>query len=175
MGVAVALAVVASMGLAACSTKTITGTVTKTVTVNAQNAPREISLYGHIKSLTSKGAGFELRFDPAEWLGGETANRAAIEDGLIPPGDVVPNDYYIRDEGHRLLTYFVPANAPVTVVTNQPGQGIRPTAITVSELVQILEGKNPAHRRIFDRGNHLGFWIRVATDTVRSLEQQYQP
>jgi len=88
----VALAVVASMALAACGTKTVTETVTKTVTVTAQSAPREISLYGHIKSLTNKGAGFELRFDPAEWLGGETANRAAIEDGVIPPGDVVPRE-----------------------------------------------------------------------------------
>ena len=135
--------------------------------------PRELVLYGHVKSLASKGGRFELRFDPALWLSGVTANRAAVEDKVIRPGEPVSNDYYIREEGHRLLTYVVPATARITVLTF-PG-GIQSTAITVSELAQIVKGKNPKRRPLFDRGNNLGFWIRVATDTVRSLDQQYQP
>lgn len=133
--------------------------------------PHEQTLYGHIKSLTRKGARFELRFDPAFWLGGVTATRAAVEDKVIPPGDIVPNDYYIRDETHRLLTYRVPPTAHVTVLT----QGPRSTAISVSELAQIVKGKNPKHRALYDRGNHLGYWIGFRIDTVRSLDQQYQP
>lgn len=133
--------------------------------------PRVQTLYGHIKSLTRKGARFELRFDPAFWLGGVTATRAAVEDKVIPPGDVVPNDYYIREESHRLLTYLVPANAGATVLTRGP----RSTRIAVSELAQIVKGKNPRHRALYDRGNHLGYWIGIAVDTVRSLDQQYQP
>ena len=136
-------------------------------------APRELVLYGHVKSLTRKGSGFELRFDPADFLSGETANRAAIEDKVIPPGDVVPNDHYIRDEGHRLLTYRVPATAHVTVVTNPGNGGIRATAISVSELAQIVRGRNPEHRALFEPKNP--FWIAVALDTVRSLDQQYSP
>jgi hypothetical protein len=58
-----------------------------------------------------------MRFDPALWLGGATANRAAIED----------------------------------------------------------KGRNPRRRPLLDRTKALGFWIRVATDSVRSLDQQYQP
>lgn len=135
--------------------------------------PRELVLYGHIKSLARKGGRFELRFDPAFWLGGVTANRAAVDDKAIQPGESVPNDYYIREEGHRLLTYLVPATARATVLT-YPG-GIQSTPITVSELAQIVKGKNPKRRPLFDRGNNLGFWIRVATDTVRSFDQQYQP
>jgi hypothetical protein len=133
--------------------------------------PRELVLYGHVKSLARKGRRFELRFDPALWLGGVTANRAAVEDKVIAPGDVVPNDYYIREEGHRALTYLVPAAAHVSVLTS--ARGIRSTAISVAELAQIVKGKNPKHRRLF--AAKLGFWIRVATDKVRSLDQQYQP
>jgi hypothetical protein len=40
----------------------------------------------------------------ADYLSGETANRAAIADKVIPPGDVVSNDHYIRDEAHKVLT-----------------------------------------------------------------------
>jgi hypothetical protein len=136
-------------------------------------APRGVMVYAHIKSLVRKGSRFEIRVDPAEFLSGETANRAAIEDKVLSPGDVVPNDHYVRDEGHGLLTYRVPAAAHVTVVTNRGTSGIRATPISVSELAQIVRGKNPRHRALFEPDN--AFWIRVATDTVRSLDQQYSP
>jgi hypothetical protein len=149
----------------------LAGPASPTATSGIQLAgpPRELTQYGHIRSLTRAGARYVLRFDPAFWLGGTTANRAAVEDGVIRPGEAVPNDYYVRDESPRPLTYRVPANARVTIVTSGP----RSTAITVPELAQIVKGKNPRRRQIFGRA--LGFWIRVATDTVRSLDQQYQP
>ena len=126
-------------------------------------------LYGHIKSLTRKGRRFELRFDPSWWLSGVTAQRAAVADGALQPGEPVPNDYYIVEEGHRLLTYLVPASARVTVVT----RGVPSTPISVPELAQIVKGKNPKHRPLLEP--KAGYWIRVAIDTVRSLDQQYQP
>jgi hypothetical protein len=102
-----------------------------------------------------------------------TANRAAADDKVIRRGDTVPNDYYIRDEGHRLLTYIVPASARITVITNTRATGIRATPISAPELAQIVRGRNPKGRALFEPKN--GFWIRVATDTVRALDQQYQP
>lgn len=125
--------------------------------------------YGHIESLAHKGRRFEMRVDPAWWLQGVTAQRAAVEDKIIRPGEPVPNDYYIVEESHRLLTYLVPASAHITVLT----RGVASTAIPVSELAQIVKGKNPKHRPLFAR--KAGFWIRVAGDTVRSADQQYQP
>jgi hypothetical protein len=114
----------------------------------------ETTLYGHIKSLTRKGRRFELRFDPAWWLSGATATRAKLED---TGSSDVPNDYYVVEEGHRLLTYLVPATAHVTVLRH----GTCTTRVTVSELARSVP---PA-----------GFWIRIRIDTVRSLDQQYQP
>jgi hypothetical protein len=102
-----------------------------------------------------------------------TAQRAAIEDKVIQPGEAVPNDYYILEEGHRLLTYIVPATTRVTVLTRRGGQPTPATAITVAELAQIVHGKNPRHRQLMEP--KAGFWIRVASDTARSLNQQYQP
>ena len=76
------LALVAGCG----GTKTVT--VTRTVTVDntakeSVGPPGETVLYGYIKSLTKKGSSYELRFDPAFFLGGETANAAAAEDGAV--------------------------------------------------------------------------------------------
>jgi hypothetical protein len=132
----------------------------------------ELALYGHVRTLTRRGSRFELRFDPALLLGGTTGQRAAEEDGAVPPGEPVPNDNYTRDETHKLLTFVVPASARATVVTHGPG-GIGAAVVPVSELAEIVRGRNPRRRPIF--GGGLGFWIRVAVDTVRSLDQQYHP
>jgi hypothetical protein len=131
----------------------------------------QIVQWGHIRSLTRRGSRYELRFDPAWWLSGVTAQRAAVADGAIGPGEPVPNDYYVLDERHRLLTYLVPTTARATVLVLGPCS----ISIPVSELAQIVKRKNPRHRRLYDRGNHLGYWIRTRIDSVRSLDQQYQP
>jgi hypothetical protein len=131
--------------------------------------------YGHIKSLTPSGRRYVLRFDPAWLLEGITAQRAAVADGVLPPGESVPNDNYTRDESHRLLTFLVPRTARVTVLTNPGTSGITSTPVTVSEFAQILKGKNPLHRRLFGSPAGFGFWARVAIDNVRSLDEQYHP
>ena len=147
-----------------------TTTATKTVTVTPAAKSNEIAQFGYVKSLERKGSGYELRFDPALMLSGETANVAAAEDGAIPVGQPVPNDNYVVDEGHRLLTYEVPTNAHVTALT----KGVAGSPITVAELAQLVRGENPFPRPLFEPLS-TGFWIRVDVDTVRSLDQQYHP
>lgn len=147
-----------------------TRTVTRTVTIGAKTqvgAPSEVAQFGYIKSLTRKGALYEMRFDPAWLLSGKTASRAKLED---TGSSDVPNDYYLVNEGRRLLTYLVPPGARVTVLTRAPGG----TPITVSQLAQLVAGRNPLHRKLFEPIT-TGFWILVHVDTVRSLDQQYFP
>ena len=136
--------------------------------------PPSITQYGYVRAISKSGGMYRVRFDPAIWLSGETASRAARADGAIGPGEPVPNDYYIRNESRRLLTYRVPRTARVTVLTNE-GRGPRETRITVAELAQIVKGRNPKHRSLYDTLNSLGYWLRTTVDTVVSLQQQYQP
>jgi hypothetical protein len=158
---------VATVAAAGCGGTT---TVTKTVTVTPAAQSNEIAQFGYLKSLERKGSGYEMRFDPALLLSGETANVAAAEDGAVPAGEPVPNDNYVLDEGHRLLTYEVPANARVTVLT----KGVAGSPITVAELAQLVRGENPFGKPLFEPIT-TGFWILVNIDTVRSLDQQYRP
>ncbi len=152
-----------------------TRTVTRTVTVagttkSGVGPPGEYVQFGQIKSLRPKGKGYEMRFDPVWFLSGVTANVAAAEDGAVEPGQPVPNDNYRLDEGHRLLTYIVPPDAHVAVLA----KGVSGTPITVAQLSQIVNGKNPLGKPLFEPIT-TGFWILVNIDTVRSLDQQYQP
>jgi hypothetical protein len=134
--------------------------------------PSAVAQYGQIESLTRSGDHFELRFDPAWFLSGVTASRAALED---TGSRDVPNDNYIVEEGHRLLTYLVPATARVTVLSRAgelPGAGFPSQAITVSQLAQLVQGEKPVE---LAESLESGFWIRANGDTVCSLVHQYRP
>jgi hypothetical protein len=152
-----------------------TKTVTRTVTVQATEKtgvgpPGQQVQFGHIRSLRLKGSRYLMRFDPEWFLTGVTANTAASEDGVVSPGEPVPNDNYRVDEGHRLLTYYVPTDARVRVLTS--GAHLDGSPITVAQLAQIVAGKKPVS--LFEPIS-TGFWIQIDIDTVRSIKQQYVP
>jgi hypothetical protein len=62
-------------------------------------------------------------------------------------------------------------------VLTQRGAGpIQTTSITVSELTQLLQGKNAGGWKLAQP--KAGYWIRIAAkypDPVIALDQQYQP
>ena len=136
-------------------------------------APCGDRMYGHISSMKLDGDRYVLRFDPAWFTSGETANAAAAEDGAVEPGEPVPNDNYVVDEGHRLLTYLVPTSTPVTVLTREGDPAnFGATPITTAELAELVGGEKPVE--LFEPLD-TGVWIRVSVDTVCSIDQQYRP
>jgi len=160
-----------SLVVAGCgSTKTVTRTVTVSATAKSGvGSPREVVEFGYIRSLKPKASGFEMRFDPAWLLTGKTANQAALED---TGSSDVPNDSYVVNESPRAYTYIVPANAQVRVLT--AGANLNGTPITVAQLAQLVKGKNPFPKPLFEPIS-TGFWISIRNDIVGSLEQQYHP
>jgi hypothetical protein len=139
----------------------------------AAAAPCGDRIFGHVSSLTKKDDGYELRLDPAWFTSGVTANEAAAEDGVVEQGEPVPNDNYRIEEGHRLLTYLVDPDAPVTVLTRQGDPAnVGATPITVAELAELVDGEKPVE--LFEPLD-TGVWIRVNVDTVCAVDQQYQP
>ena len=99
-----ALAAVLVSGAAAASHSAAVGT-----------EHRPVVFYGHVKSIARAHGRFEMRFDPALWLSGVAAESAC---GCKP----VPNDHVVLDESHRLLTFVVRHDAPVTVLTRHGGE-----------------------------------------------------
>ena len=170
--VSVAVALGLAVTTAAVSAASGGGTRSPSASTRAASAPA-IVVYGHVRSLVRKGGGFEARIDPAWWLTGVTARQAAAADGAIRPGEPVPNDYYVVDESHRVLTYRVATSARVMVLTRRGRGPIPATAIPVSELAQIVAGRNPRHRQLLEP--KAGFWLRVTGDRITALDQQYQP
>jgi hypothetical protein len=147
--------------------------VTQDASTTVAEKPCGDRIFGHIRSLTHRGEHLEMRFDPAWFTSGVTANTAAAEDGAVEPGDPVPNDNYVVEEGHRLLTYLVLPDTPVTVLTRGGDPvNVGQTPIMVSELERIVNGGK--HRPLFEPLES-GVWVRVHVDTACSLDQQYRP
>ncbi len=173
-GVAVAVVIA---GCGSTTTVTETTTVTQTVTVPATEPaglgpPRERVEFGHIRSLTRSGDRTEMRFDPALTLGGETANMAAAEDGVVEPGEPVPNDYYTVDESPRAYTYLVADDVKVTVLVRTSPEKWGPTPVALADLAKILDETSDLD--LFEPLD-TGVWITIDVDTVRSVYQQYKP
>ena len=158
-------------------------TVVKTVTVDGTSSAAPSStggqrLYGKIKSLVHMGDHYELRFDPALFLSGVTANVAQAEDQGTPcrPSACPPvaNDNYVVDEGHRVLTYIAPAGVRGTVLTKRGSAGgpFPATSITVAQLAQLVGGRSSL--KLFEPLSS-GVWILVHGDTVSTFAQQYVP
>src|SRR5947207_2047875 len=156
---ATAVAVVASVSVASATSRPAAVPAAKQsctfATLPRATPAGQQSLYGHISSLTRRGNHYLLRFDPALLLSGATASRAALED--TGSADV-PNDTYTRDETHKLLTFLVPANAQVTVLTHA-------TCSTRTTVAKLARSTTRSRR----------FWIQVRNDTIRSIDEQYHP
>ena len=173
-GALVALAVALAVIVSGCGG---TETVTETVTVPSTEpvdlgAPKVRVEFGHIRSLARTGERYEMRFDPALILSGETANRAAAEDGVVEPGEPVPNDNYVVDESPRTYTYLVADDVKVTVLVRSSPDKWGPTRVSAADLAEILGGTSDLD--LFEPLD-TGVWITIDIDTVRSVYQQYKP
>ena len=167
--VAVAIVVVAGCG----GTKTVTETVTVSGSEPTGLAPPGTRIeFGHIDSLVRTGVHTVMRFDPALLVSGETASKAAAEDGAVEPGEAVPNDNYVVDESHRLYTYLVAPDAKVTMLVRTTPEKWGPTRVSVAELQKIVAGTSS--RDLFEPLD-TGVWITIDIDTVRAVYQQYEP
>jgi hypothetical protein len=131
----------------------------------------EQRLFGYIRSLTHAGDHYVLRFDPALFLSGETANQAAWRDGAVPKGQPVPNDNYVVNESRRTYRYVVTGATRVRVLL-QDSNVSSPDVVSVRTLAELVHGRRPV--KLFEPLDS-GVWLGVHIDRACSLDQQYRP
>ncbi len=157
------------------ATRTVEQRLTAAGPAAAASATGDQRLYGHITSVTRRAGHYELRFDPAWFLSGLTANAAWAHDQGVscrPSAcPAVPNDSYVVDESHRTFVYLVPASVRGAVLVHGP-TGFVSKRVTVAELAKIVAGTSPV--KLYEP-LATGVWILVHVDSVRSFAQQYVP
>jgi hypothetical protein len=139
-------------------------------TTTAKRAAAE--RFGYIRSVSTAGPTATLAFDQAEFLIGDEAQRAAEEDGAIPPGEPVPNDYYVRNPDTSTETLHVAADAEITARRcslcrkGQPGN--------VDDFLASFTRKGQTYADPY-RGAESQYWLTIADATVVAIDEQYVP
>ena len=116
-----------------------------------------------------------ISFDRAEWLMGAEANRAAEADGVVPPGEGVPNDYYIRNPDKQTQVLAVEPDAsiqgaiPVTHLGGNRPECDSCTSYPVSpdDFFAAWTGRG--------QGANGKYWVTISDGRVVAIEEQYTP
>lgn len=103
------------------------------------------------------------------WFTGAQARQAALEDGVIVPGQRLPNRRYFQPGDGAWSTVDVSPSATVTVRRWTGSLGTR--TVSFAEYERILRMDAPWARRVA----HDPFWITVAGGEVTSMQQQRYP
>ncbi len=130
--------------------------------------------FGYVRSVDTDASPATIDVDVAEFLSGEEANAAAVEDGVIPPGEPVPNDYYIRNEDKDLVTVAVADDVAVTHIQcpdscteGVPGQ--------FDAFAASFDAPSDGSLAAEYRGAQSQYWITVEGGEVVAIDEQYVP
>ena len=146
------------------------GTTTESGTTTQKHVAGE--QFGYIRSVSTAGPAATLAFDEAEFLTGDEAQRAAVEDGALPPGEPVSNDYYIRNPDKSTRTLPIATDAEITARrcplcrNGQPGN--------VDDFLGSFMKKGQTYADPY-RGAESLYWLTIEDGTVVAIDEQYVP
>lgn len=78
--------------------------------------------------------------DQAEFLTGEEAKQAAVDDGVILPGEDLPNDFYIRNGDESTDLVAMAPDATFSMLMFDADGAINPGAMDYEDLVALMQG-----------------------------------
>jgi hypothetical protein len=123
----------------------------------------------------------EVVADYAQFLTGEAADEAAIEAGDIPPGEGVPNGYYILNASNRLRTLPLAATPVVVLPTSSLGP-VTDVVVDLDEWLALFdrgrpwgEEENPGDDYFGSGSIRTPYWLTVQDGIVVQIHQQYIP
>lgn len=135
-------------------------------------APSSAERFGFIRSVSTAGPAATLAFDEAELLTGKAAQQAAEDEGVVEPGETVPNDYYIRNPDKTTQTLRLANDATITAKRCPLCRKGRP-----GELEPFLAAFMNGRQTYADpyRGKHVPYWLTIENGAVVAIDEQYVP
>ena len=134
--------------------------------------PPKAEHFGYIRSVSTAGPTATLAFDEAEFLNGKEAQRAAEEDGVVEPGEAVPNDYYIRNPDKTTKTIPISNDAEITARRCPLCRHGRPGELDPF-LGAFMKGRQTYAEPY--RGKYALYWLTIENGSVVAIDEQYVP
>lgn len=131
---------------------------------------------GYIDSVYQRNGKRYLKVDYVQFLTGEEAVQAAVEDtgcvrDQVYSGDCSPslnNDYYIRNQNDKIRTLEIAKDA---VIENLSSDGVTPTTIDFQQFEQIFAGGDESSQWL----REAPYNIEIKNGLVVNISQQYIP
>lgn len=112
----------------------------------------------------------QLTFDPAEFLTGEEARAAAIEDDELSPGEELPNDFYLRDLDPTTVELPVASSIDAELIDNE----LTHRPVTADELEALYAGTGEASWN-YGWLERLPVHLTVEDGEIVGIVEQYVP
>jgi len=142
---------------------------TQSTTTTAASAGEH---FGYIRSVSAAGPATTLAFDEGEFLKGMEAQQAAEEDGVVEPGEAVPNDYYIRNPDKATKTYPIANDARITATRCSLCRNGKPGELGPF-LASFMERRQTYAQPY--RGRYGLYWLTIEDGRVVAIDEQYVP
>lgn len=165
------------------TTQTAESTTTTTVpetTTTTEALPEGVREFAYVVAVEASDNGtVVVTADYAQFLTGDEAIQAAIEDGFIVEGEVIPNDYYIVNENSQLRQLTIdPSAAIVLNACFVDGECVTQVRVTIDQWMELLEGDTP--EGLGDGFQWYGqaalpYWLILKGETIIGIEEQYLP
>ena len=134
--------------------------------------PSPTEHFGYIRSVSTAGPAATLAFDEAEFLTGDAAQKAAEEDGVVAPGETVPNDYYIPNRDQTTQTLRIANDAKITAKRCPLCRHGRDGQLD-SFLASFMKGRQTFADPY--RGKYSLYWLTIKDGEVAAIDEQYVP
>ena len=134
--------------------------------------PSAAEHFGYIRSVSTAGPAATLAFDQAQFLTGDAAQKAAEEDGVVAPGESVPNDYYIRNRDKTTQTLRIANDAKITARRCHLCRNGRLGHLGPFLASFMKQGQTYADAY---RGKNSLYWLTIRNDEVVAIDEQYAP
>ena len=134
--------------------------------------PSPADHFGYIRSVSTAGPAATLAFDEAKFLTGDAAQKAAEQDGVVPPGETVLNDYYIRNRDQTTQTLRIANDAKITAKRCPLCRHGRDGQLD-SFLASFMKGRQTFADPY--RGKYSLYWLTIKDGEVAAIDEQYVP
>jgi hypothetical protein len=136
------------------------------------SGPSSAEHFGYIRSVSTAGPAATLAFDEAQFLTGQAAQKAAEEDGVVAPGETVPNDYYIRNRDQTTQRLRIANDAKITAKRCSLCRYGRD-----GQLGPFLASFMKGRQTFADpyRGKYSLYWLTISDGEVAVIDEQYVP
>jgi len=138
---------------------------------SALNKDRQV---GYIKAVYEKKDKRYLDLDDIEWLTGEEAQKAKLEDGGCEQNEecLIENDYYVRNKDKKLKTLEISPEASIFMQTfNMEKEGIVWNREVEFDLFKNLFLSASQNR--YKDG--IPFVVKIDGETITKITEQYMP